>query len=557
MSSDRVGLPPANGVGSRWPLLAVAALAVIIVVGAILMLGNPFAEDAEVGSRYTEAIVGQPSRINPLFAYQNEADRDVASLVFSGLTMLGKDGTPQPDLASSWDYDDAGLTITFHLRSGVQWHTGADFTAEDVVFTYGLLANPAVQADPEQTALWQSISCEAANNLTVICQLPEPYAPFLAYASVGILPKHILGTGAPETIAEDPFNTAPVGTGPYHVADVSEDHIVLRSFENFYLGRPEIEQIDLLFYPDIATATAYLVRGDADGLLVDLSITQADFTTLREVEGLHAYAANRSAYTGLFLNNTEPPLNDLNVRRAVSEAIDIDSIITGLVGGRGDRTDTPIIPGTWAFDPDLPSPSHDLGRARELLEQAGWTLPDGGDVRVKNSTELRVTLMTDEDALRGAIADEIALQLSQTGMEVTVVRQASNDLVNDYLIPRQYQAAVFGWDTGADPDPYPAWHSSQTLQGGRNIAGYTSDDADALMEEARRTSDQADRTALYHEYQDLFLLDVPSVPLYSPLYFYMVDNSVQGIDPGVLFTPASRFRNVWAWSLDNSPSIGD
>jgi peptide/nickel transport system substrate-binding protein len=521
------------------------------------MIGNPFADDAEVGSRYTEAVVGQPSKINPLFAYQNEADRDVASLVFSGLTRLATDGTPQPDLASSWDIEDDGLSVTFHLRPGVQWHTGADFTSEDVVFTYGLLANPAVQADPEQTALWQSINCEAEDNLTVICQLPEPYAPFLAFASVGILPSHILGNAAPETIANDPFNTAPIGTGPYRVSDVRDDHIVLHSNESFYFGQPHIDQIDLLFYPNIATATAYLVRGDADGLLVDLSITQEDFATLREVDGLRAYAANRSAYTGLFINNTEPPLNDVDVRRAVSEAVDIDSIITGLVGGRGDRVDTPIVPGTWAFDQDLPSPSHDLGRARDLLESAGWDLEDGADVRIKNGNELRVTLMTDEDALRGAIADEIAVQLTDIGMEVTVVRQASSDLVNDYLIPRQYQAAVFGWDTGADPDPYPAWHSSQTLQGGRNIAGYTSDDADALMEEARRTSDQADRAELYYEYQGLFLNDVPSVPLYSPLFFYMVRERVQGIDLGVLFTPASRFRNVWEWSLDNSPSIGD
>jgi len=556
MSSDRLRLRPAHGNGPGWPLVAVLGIGVVLAIAGLLRFANPFDSNETHGARYTEAIVGQPSKINPLFVYLNDADRDVASLVFSGLTRLDKDGTPKPDLASSWEESDDGLTVTFRLRSGVTWHTGATFTSEDVVFTYGLLANPAIQTDPEQFALWQSISCTAPDNLTVVCSLPEPYAPFLTYTSVGILPKHILESTTPKTIADDPFNSSPIGTGPYRLSQMNEQRAVLRANEQFYLGRPGIDEIELRFYPDISTATAFMVLGDVNGLLVDLTISQEDLDTLRSVDGMQAHATSRSAYTSLYLNNTEPPLNDTIVRRAISETIDVDSIITGLVGGRGVRTDTPILPGTWAFDTGLGRPSHDLGRARDLLEEAGWTLPENSDVRVKNGNELRVTLMTDQDALRGAIADEIARQLSDIGMEATVVRQPSNDLVREYLIPRQYQAAIFGYDPGADPDPYPAWHSSQALQGGRNIAGYTSNTADELMEEARRNSDQDERRDLYAEFQDLFLNDVPSLPMYSPLFFYVVSEEVEGIDVGLLFTPSSRFRNVWEWTMEDSPDIG-
>ncbi len=549
-------LPPAHGRGPGWPLLAVLAIGVILAIAGLLSFANPFDSDDAQGTRYTEAVVGQPSKINPLFVYLNDADRDVASLVFSGLTRLDKDGTPTPDLASSWETSDDGLTVTFHLRSGVTWHTGASFSAEDVVFTYGLLANPGIQTDPEQAALWQSITCVGTDNLTVACTLPEPYAPFLTYASIGILPKHILESTTSATIADDPFNSRPIGTGPYRLSDLNEQRAVLRANDDFYLGSPAIDEIELRFYPDVASATAFMVIGDVNGLLVDLTIGQEDFDTLRSVDGMQAHPANRSAYTSLYMNNTEPPLNDIIVRRAISETIDIDSIITGLVGGRGVRTDTPIVPGTWAFDENLDQPSLDLGRARDLLEEAGWTLPEGNDLRVKNGNELRITLMTDEDALRGAIADEIAAELSDIGVEATVVRQPANDLVREYLIPRQYQAAIFGYDPGADPDPYPAWHSSQALVTGRNIAGYTSDPADELMEEARRISDVDERRDLYAQFQDLFLNDVPSLPLYCPLYVYVVSDDVQGIDVGVLFNSSSRFRNVWEWSMQDSPAIG-
>jgi peptide/nickel transport system substrate-binding protein len=251
-------------------------------------------------------------------------------------------------------------------------------------------------------------------------------------------------------------------------------------------------------------------------------------------------------------------MNDSAVRSAMALAVDVDSVITDLLGGRGQRADTPIVPGTWAYDGNAQAPHHDVGRARSILEADGWVLPANSSVREKNNTELRISLITDQDPLRGAIADAIAAQLADTGINATVVRQPSNSLVRDFLIPRQYQAAIFGLlDPGADPDPYPAWHSSQTINNGRNIAGYTSNDADKLVEEARRSYDIANRKSLYNQFQALFLVDVPSIPLYVPLDTYFVRSKVSGVDPGVLFSPASRFRNVYQWTITNPPVLGN
>jgi peptide/nickel transport system substrate-binding protein len=542
--------------GPGWPLLAVLLVGVLVLGGAILWISNPLSRDEDRQTRYVEAVVGVPGRVNPLFAYANESDRDVSSLVFSGLTRLGPDGSPQPDLAERWDVSEDGRVVTFHLRSGVKWHTGSPFSSADVLFTYGLLHQPTLQGDPTQSALWQSITCAALDELTVSCTLPEPYAPFLTYAAIGILPASILSGVTPQTILSDPFNRAPVGTGPYRLSSLRDDIAVLEANENFYLAKPSIDQITVKFYPEVASAAADVIRGQADGLLTDLTIEPDDYQALREVAGLDAKVANRSAETLLYFNNETPPLNDPEVRAAISYAIDVDAIITSLLGGRGQRADTPIPPGSWAYDQAAEMPRHDVGRARQILEAASWLLPDGGTVRTKNNTELRFSLMTDEDPLRGAVAEAIAEQLSEAGIEATVVRQPSDELVNEFLIPRKYQAAIYGLDGGADPDPYPAWHSSQAVSKGRNIAGYTSDEADAVLEEARRTDDIARRRELYAQFQELFVRDKPSIPLYVPLDSYFVRSGISNIVMGVLFTPSSRFDNAWEWSAEDQTSIG-
>ncbi len=555
MSSPPLGTSSAHH-GHRWPFVAGAVGAVALLIVLVFAFLNPFGgsgEDPPV--RYVEGVVGASSKINPLFVYQNEVDRDIAALVFSGLTRLSVDGTPEPALAESWDVSSDGLTYTFHLRSGVTWHTGIEFTASDVVFTYNMLGDPLLQGDPDRAQLWQSVGCTAGDPRTVTCDLPEPFAPFLSYASAGILPRHILEAVTAPNMRDDPFNLAPVGAGPYRLARMDAVHALLVANEEYYLGTPEIEEIEIRFFPTVSSAAAGIVRGEIDGLLVDLTINPQDFLTLGAVEGVERHAFSRSAYTSLYLNNRETPLNDHFVREAIARAVDVEAIIAELLGGRGLRADTPIAPGTWAYS-DVNAPDLDLGLARNLLDAGGWDLPPGETVRRRNNVDLRFSLMTDQDPLRGAIADAISGYLTEVGIEAVVVRETSNSLVTDFLIPREYQAAVFGWDPGADPDPYPAWHSSQAIGDGRNLAAYTSDEADAIMEAARQTTATDARRDLYAQFQELFVQDVPSVPLYYPVYTYFVSSRVDGVEPGVLFTPASRLANVHEWTATRVPDLG-
>ena len=540
----------------QWPLLVALFLGVIAIAVLWLIVANPLdssgGKDSE--QRYVEAIVGSPARVNPLFATLNDTDRDLAALVFSGLTRLGPDGQVLPDLAESWEISDDGLTYTFHIRRDVDWHTGAPFTAEDAVFTYGLLADPELPSDPTLGQLWRQVSCEAGDEFTLLCKLTDPFAPFLSYTTISLLPKHVLDGTTAATIAESPFNQAPVGTGPFRLAQLDQTKAILRANPTYYGEPPAIDEIEFRFYPDPSTAAAALSRGDVQGLLLGPSASQEDFDLLTGTDGLRAYTANRTTYTVLFLNNSQPPFDNRVLRQAVALSINMDDVIRDLLGGRAVRADSPMIPGTWAYNPQLEPQTHDPDTASKLLNSAGWEKTETG-IRQKEGQELRVDLKTDKDPLRRDLAEEIASQLEEVGIRVTVTSEGS-DLVRESLTLHQYQAAIFGLDPGPDPDPYPVWHSSQVEEpAAGNLAGYQSVDADRVIEEARQSTDLDKRQALYYTFQQKFLEDVPSVLLYYPVLTYFVAEEVQNLELGTLFQPASRFANVTEWTIGESSQL--
>lgn len=181
-----------------------------------------------------------------------------------------------------------------------------------------------------------------------------------------------------------------------------------------------------------------------------------------------------------------------------------------------------------------------------LLEEDGWQINSRG-VLEKEGQELRLTILTDNDPERVAIGQEIAEQVRAVGVDASLEARAWSDLVSNFLVPRRFQAALYGWDQGYDPDPYPAWHSSQGQERGLNLAGYSDEYLDRVLSQARQTSDLEQRKALYREFQQIFAEEVPSILLFYPVYNYFIDKEVKGVSLGVLFESPSRFANVHQW----------
>ncbi|MEX2245391.1 MAG: peptide ABC transporter substrate-binding protein [Dehalococcoidia bacterium] len=531
---------------TRWPIFA--ALVVGIAAVAVFwyfVLSNPKGEAVPAsGGRYVEGVTRAAEQINPLFAQSNPTDADLASLIFSGLVRLGADGLPQPDLAERWEITGNGRNYVFHLRDGVAWHDGADLTADDVVFTFGAIADPEFRGDPVLAQLMQGVVIRARDPLTVEFRLEQAYAPFLAYLNVGILPQHLLDGLDADGLANTPFNADPVGTGPYTFAGRTSDGVRLEANPTYYLGPPRISRLDFRVYPDGDALAAALRDGAADGALLDPATPRAQLDVLGGEEGFSLHRLTSMSFNAAYLNIDSPIFADPTVRRALQRAIDVTALIVALSPG-GEGTPAGIPPGSWAYTP-VEVPSFSPGQAASALEQAGW--PRGQDgVRNRGGLRLAFTLSTTNDPLRVAIAEEIARQWRAVGASVTVQPLDAGTYIDEHLLPRRFEAALVLVDPGPDPDPYPFWHSSQIAPPGRNLAKLFDTSIDDMLERARQTTEVDRRRELYAEFQDAFVAAVPALPLYAPGYTYAQSPRVQGFADALLITASSRFASVREW----------
>jgi peptide/nickel transport system substrate-binding protein len=252
-----------------------------------------------------------------------------------------------------------------------------------------------------------------------------------------------------------------------------------------------------------------------------------------------------TSYYTLYLDTRATMFEDKNVRKALLQGINIESLVADAADGRGVPADTGIPARSWAHAP-IDVPPFDPGAAATILERAGWQQGSDG-IRSNGQIRLSFTLSTTADPRRVAIADSVSKQWRSIGVEARVQPLSSSSFIDDLLLPRKFEAALVAIDPGPDPDPYSFWHSSQIAPPGRNLAGYSEPRIDNTLERARQTTDSVRRRDLYTLFGDYLVAATPSIPLFAPVYAYVQADRVQGFSDTLLFTPASRFADVEAW----------
>ncbi len=499
------------------------------------------------GGVYREGLVGTPTMLNPLLA-NTQPDRDLSALIFSGLTRADARGEAVPDLARSWKVEEGGRRYVFALRDDVTWHDGQRFTAADVLFTIRTLQDGDFPGDSALADFWRTVSVETPNELTVVCTLPKVYAPFLAYTGIGILPRHLLAGVRAGDLANEPFNLQPVGTGPFSFGalDGAKVEIALRRHEDYYDARPALEGLRFRFYPNTPAAFRAVQAGEIDGLgyIPPRYLAEAGGVA----EAANIYGPSLAGYTALFFNLKAPVFAAREVRQGLALAVDRDALVGEGLKGWGTAGSSPILPTSWAYsEQDGPRSPHDIERARQTLDRAGWRAGAGG-VREKGGQQLAFTLLTDDDPARVAVAELLARQVEAAGGRVAVQARPAGEVAR-LLATRRFDAAIAGWaGLAGDPDPYQMWHSSQA-ETGYNFANYSSPEADEALAQARLTTDPARRRGYYAAFLKAFASDVPSLVLYYPQYHFAVSKSITGVGVAPLNEPGDRFRTIADWRL--------
>ena len=533
----------------RWQVvIAVLAVFLILALSGYTAFNTTTVLVPDYGGTYVEGIPGNPRYINPLLSTYNDVDRDLTALIFNGLTVADEHGQIVPDLADTWDISADNLSYTFRLRKDIHWHDGAPFTADDVLFTMDVLRAPDFPGRPELAELWRTVKVERLDLYTVRFTLAEPFAPFLSYTTIRLLPAHVLKDVPAKLLPDHPFNMHPIGTGPFRVSEVTSQYALLLANMDFYAGRPYLDKIKFIFYPDYPSVLSACRRGEIHGISRVLPEYMAQMLS----EGkLRLYSAPLSDYGLVFLNLERPIFQEKEVRQALLRATDRQKIIDQILEGQALVANGPVMPFSWAYEAHAAQYTYDPAKAKAILEQAGWSDKDGDGVREKGELRLQFALLTNDDETRIKIINEVTRQWAQVGIRAVPQTAGVAGVVRDFLAPRSYDAILYEWQRlPTDPDPYPQWHSTQKLGiMGQNFTGYSNEQADLIMEEARYTTDPERRGTLYRELQRILAEDLPTLPLYHPLYTYAIDARVNNVQVGPMQDYPDRFRTITQWYI--------
>jgi peptide/nickel transport system substrate-binding protein len=447
---------------------------------------------------------------------KNTSGFRMKELAFNGLVAISPDFTPVPDLAEKWDNPDE-KTWVFHLRNGVKFHDGSDLTASDVKFTYESVLDQNFNS-PFRSFYLSIDKVEATDKNTVTFTLKAPFAPFLSYMDLAIVPE-----AAVEKLGAE-FGTKPVGTGPFKVERwATGDTIELSANEAFYGGRPNLDRVRVKVVPDNSGRVVGLESGDLD--FVQSPVSPQDVTRVQSAAKLKVDRTPAAGYTYINLNTADPLLADKKVRQALSYLVNKQQIIDTIYKGIGKPANGPIVPTMWAYSADVPSYPYNPDRAKALLDEAGWTAGADG-IRMKDGQKLALTVRThSEDPDRKQLIQVLQSEFQKVGIEATTNTVEFPAFFQD-VQDGKYQVGVIGWLNLSDPDR--ATFRQFTIDGTANYGKYKNEQVDKLLKDARATLDQSKAKTMYADAVKQIVDDAPYIFVQYQEYIAMYSPKVQG-----------------------------
>ena len=492
---------------------------------------------------------------------RSRSEEQISGLLYSGLTRLDARLHPQPDLASGWDSAPDGRLITFTLRTDVTWHDGKPFSADDVAYTLSALRELS-PTTALLTDLRRIAQVETPTTSTVIISLTERYAPLFAELAVPMLPKHLL---LGKNLATLNLWDAATGTGPFQLGERKPGtSVTLNANPRFYRGAPLLDRVAFL-----AADADVAVNALRDGRLGLAELPWSQGRTLSQtLPTMQSGSYPENGYYFLAFNQRQGRMfSDPRLREALAHAIDMPALVRAATDGQGMPIATGIVPGSWAA-PSPPSSTLDLARARTLLDEAGWKLPDGERIRAQNGISLTAQLFVrGDDARRVRAAELIAQAAQQVGMNLVVQRADFATVIKSkYAPPYDFDLLLGSWSNGAgdptyadyafyDPDDFALFHNSQINQGVAdtravlNIGGFDDPAYNNQAAAARQLYAPAERLKAIEQTQErlqtarpyLFLWD-DRIPVALNPHFTTLDG------PIVLDTPM-YLANIERWYI--------
>ncbi|RJE79709.1 ABC transporter substrate-binding protein [Paracoccus sp. JM45] len=510
----------------------------LIAVSAVALMSAAAAAEAKTFVYCSEA---SPEGFDPAPYTAGGTFDASAHPIYNRLTEFKKGTTEvEPGLAESWDVSEDGTEYTFHLREGVKWHSNEaftpsrDFNADDVIFSFERQSdadNPWHQYIPGVTYEYYTSmampslvkSIEKIDDYTVKFTLNQPEAPFLAniaMAFASIVSKEYADTLEAAGRQED-LNNMPIGTGPFTFLAYQKDAVIrYRKNPDYWGTAPKIDDLIFAITPDSAVRLQKLKAGECHLMPypapADIeSIRADDSLTLDEQPGLNV------GY--LAYNTTVAPFDNPKVRKALNMAINKEAIVQAVFQGAAEPAKNPIPPTMWSYNDAIQDDPYDPEASKAMLEEEGVT-----DLSMK-IWAMPVQRPYMPNARR--TAELMQEDLSKVGVNAEIVSYEWGEYLSKSMEPGRDGAVLLGWtgDNG-DPDNFLSVLLScdSAGDGGANRAFWCNEEFSQLLQDAKVTSDQAERTAIYEQAQEVFKDQAPWFTIAHSTQYVPMSNKVSG-----------------------------
>lgn len=507
---------------ARGAALGLSAPA-LMAIGAIQVPAIA-AQDAtpKAGGTLRVGLSADPAELDP-HKTQLTAAWHIIEHVYSTLVRPNVALEAEGDLAESWDISDDGTEYTFHLRTGVTFHNGRAFVADDVKYSLERVLDPAT-ASPSISDLSSVDTVEVIDDATVKITLKSADSSFIS---------KLMGTSlaivAREVVEEngDLMQTM-VGTGPFTFVEyVPNSMVTLEKNPNYFEdGLPYVDRMELQIIPDNTSRTTALSSGTVDFIeyapAQDMPIFEADSSI-----AIAGDANTNIRYVAI--NTTREPFDKLEVRQALAKLVDRQPIVDSAVFGAGTATNIIFPESYWAgYASEIPAP--DVEGAKELLKQAGL---EGGF-----KTELHSWAQYPFLSNAAIVLQE---QFKQAGIECEM-RLEENAIYLENYFAGNYDMSVTG--TSAYVDPNDIMLSNFGTGESNNSTGYSNAEVDDLIKQGMEETDQAKRAEIYKQIQEILKEDLPWIPLFIASQYEAMKTYVKGYEHIATGTNAS-LRKVW------------
>ena len=528
-----------------WLLLVVLLIA-ISGVSFIYVNRSSQVIAARDGGTYTEGVVGGFHNLNPLFS-SGAIDDSVSRLIFNGLFRYDSEGVLVPDLAEKYTVEEDKKTYIVTLKKNIPWHDGRILNAEDVVFTIKTIQNPVARST--LFASWQGIEVSAIGDNQVKFTLQAPFAPFPNSLTVAILPQHILSQINVETLRTAPFNTAPVGTGPFKFTalrneDGKQQQLETKSNPQYFRGSPRIDRFNIHTYPEEAVLLESLKNRE---ITAAVDLRSSAVSQIGHDKNITTAGIPLNSGIFAFFNNESPQLKDTQVRVALAEAINRQSILD-LFKARYTPLATPLLPTQLGYTDEFAQKT-DVIAATKALDAAGWVKQADG-IRAKDGQKLTLQMTTVNSAEYSSLAANLQKQWKTIGVDVQPQLLDAEQLQQTALSTHSYDILLYGISMGQDPDVYVYWHSSRSQKDGLNFSQWKSARADSSLTTARTRLEPVLRIARYKTFQDEWAKSAPAVALYQPQVNYSFHENAKGFTPSPSNDASNRLTNVETWTVN-------